>query len=154
MVRIKKFPQPALYLITGAIIGILIGSTTIMLLVSYRVDKLYEKIVFLETVIQDKNIQLTQLEKSINKNKLILQEIKVNLDCSEDEIDILTLQKYIKEKYSHLIGKEIESIDMDLAIGVIDNRILKLNEKEYKLTVNRILLTKIMEIWINAKLTL
>lgn len=108
-----------------------------MLLVSYRVDKFYERIVFLETVIQDKNTQLDQLEKSINKNKLVLQEIKVNLDCNEDEIDVLTLKKIIKEKYSYLIGKEIENIDLDLAIGVIDKRILKMNGKEYNLTVKK-----------------
>lgn len=152
MARIKKgLSKPALCFMTGAIIGLLIGITLIVILVSYRVDKYYERIVYLETVIQDKNTQLAQLEKSINKNKLILQEIKVNLECNEDEIDVLTLQKHIKEKYSSLIGKEIQSIDMDLAAGVIDKRIFKINGKEYKLSVKKLLLTRIMEIWINVE---
>jgi len=136
---------------TGIITGLLIGASSVLILTSYRLDKCYEKMILLETTIDEKNAQLSQLEKSLNKNKLLLQEVKVNLQCNGDDLDKLALQKHIKEKYSVLIGKDILSIDPDLAVGIIEGRILTVNNKEYRITVQKLILTRTLELWVTAQ---
>lgn len=142
--------------IVGMIVGGLIGIVAITTLVSYRMDGLYEKIASLENVINEKDAKLEKLEQSINTMYFVLEDIKVVTEIIgedvEDNIDKIEIEKAIKEKYTNLLGKEVKTIDPDLVIEVIDKRIFKLEGKEYKLSVNKLVLTEIMKIWVDAKL--
>lgn len=136
----------------GIIIGILIGATAITALVSYRLDIYYEEVQQLRITIKDKEEQFKKLEKSINKRRFILKDIKVVLDHDGDDIEEIELIKHIKEKYNKLIGKEVKTIDIDMVDEIIDKRIMKLNKKEYRLSVTKIILTDVLQLWIEAKL--
>lgn len=136
-----------LYLLTGIITGIIIGTTAITLLISYRVDKYHKSIKNLEIIIEERDMKLKKLEETINKNKFILTDIEVFLIYDGDDIDKLTVEKYIKSKYSKLLGKEVKSIDLDMVADVVDNRILIIDDNEYKLRVNRLLLSQVLKIW-------
>lgn len=141
------------YLLSGLIIGITIGSVSVSTLVSYRIDKYIEKIAYLHTIIEDKNAILDKLEESINKKNFILKDIEVNLIYDGDEIEKITLVKHIKAKYTHLIGKEVKYIDADLVETVIDKRIFKLNEKEYRLKVDKLVLADVLKIWVEVNVS-
>ncbi|SHG94895.1 hypothetical protein [Tepidibacter thalassicus] len=140
-----------LFLLTGIIIGYILGITSINMLISYRIDKYYEEITYLNTIIEDKNIKLQKLEEAINNKKVVLKDIEIILLYKGDEIEKLKLKKYIKEKYNILLGKEIKSIDIDLVSEIIDKRIMKIENREYKLTVNKLLLSEILKLWINIE---
>jgi len=135
----------------GILIGILIGIAAFNILVSYRMDQFYNRIAFLEQTVQDKNAVLEKFEKSINTRSLIIKGIEVVLDFSGDEIDRLLIEKNIKDKYSTLLGKQIKNIDPDLIVEVVDKRIFKIEDKEYKLKVNRLVITEILKIWISVE---
>jgi MFS superfamily sulfate permease-like transporter len=153
MVRIKRVSYKFfLTLITGIIIGLLMGMAILTVLISYRIDQYHEEIQHLRNVIEDKDVKLKKLEDSINKRKLILKDIKVVLIHEGDEIDKITLVKHIKEKYNILLGKEVKNIDVDVVEEIIDKRIMKISKKEYKLDVTKIILTDVLEIWIETKL--
>ncbi|SHJ69197.1 hypothetical protein SAMN02745975_02643 [Geosporobacter subterraneus DSM 17957] len=138
--------------ITGMIIGGLIGILSISTFVSYRLDQDHEIITELKNTIEDKNLRLEKLEESINQQKIILKEIQVELVFEGNEMDAITLEKHIKEKYVKLIGKEVKDIDIDLIEAIIDRRIMKVNGKEYQLFVEKIHLTDILRIWIEVKI--
>ncbi len=142
-------------LITGLVCGVVSGSVAISSLVSYRIDLYMERIRYLESDIEEKTIKLEKYEDSINNRKFILRSIETNIKLSkinEDEFDKLTVEKSIKEKFKDLLGKEVKSIDVDLAAGVIDKRILKIDGREYQLKVDKILLSDVMKLWVTVAL--
>ena len=137
--------------VSGIIIGILIGIAAFNILVSYRMDQFYKRIAFLEQTVHDKNAVLDKFEKNIDTRSLIIKGIEVVLVFGGDEINKILIEKNIKDKYSTLLGKEVKKIDPDLIIEVVDKRIFKIDDKEYKLKVNKLILTEILKIWISVE---
>lgn len=137
---------------TGIIIGVIMGATILSVFISYRIDKYHEEIQYLKNTIEDKDIKLKKLEEAIDKWRMVLKDIKINLEFQGSEIDEIELIKHIREKYNNLLGKEVKGIDIHMVDGIIDNRIMKLGKNEYKLKVRKIVLTDILEIWIDTEL--
>ncbi|MEW9122868.1 MAG: hypothetical protein AB2421_09165 [Thermotaleaceae bacterium] len=137
--------------LVGMIVGGLIGIITISTLISYKMDTYYEKIAELQHHIEDKDIRLKKLEESMNKQKVILKSIEVELLFEGNEIDQITLEKHVKEKYTKLVGKEVKYMDMDMIEEIIHKRIMKINSKEYQLLIYKIHLTDILKMWIEVK---
>ncbi len=119
-------------------------------------DIFYEKIAYLEHTIDDKNEKLDKLEKSINNSNIVLKDISVILEFANlsqekvDQIDNIEIEKAIKEKFNPSLGKEIKNLDADILVQVIDKRILKFNNAEYQLTVNKLVLSDILKLWVGV----
>ncbi len=143
----KVFTSFLVGMATGGLIGIL-GMT---ILISYRLDQFYEEIAELKSVIEEKDERLNKLEESTNKQRFILKEVKVELIFEGDEIDEIELKKHIRNKYITLIGKEVKSIDTDLLEVVIDRRMMELGKNRYQLFIRKVILTDVLEIWINVE---
>jgi len=135
---------------SGMIMGGIIGICLFSILVSYRIDTYHKEIAYLETTIQDKDDRLLKLEKKINTQELILKDIEVFLTIEGDEIDRIDIEKAINQKYSSLLGKEVENIDVDIITEVVDKRIMKIEDRTYQLHVVKVVLTETMKIWINV----
>lgn len=131
----------------GGLIGVLSFSTFI----SYRIDQYHHKIKTLESEIEDKNARLEKLEEVINKKKLVVKEVEVTLENEEDEIAKITLQKHIKEKLDKFIGKEVNKLDGDMLWEVVDKRIMKIKDKEYKLKVSKLMISETIHIWVQVQ---
>lgn len=69
-----------LTLFAGVSMGLCIGAALMNALISYRIDSYYKEIQYLNTVIENKDVRLEKLESSINKNKLIVSDIKIYLE--------------------------------------------------------------------------
>jgi hypothetical protein len=136
----------------GMFVGILAGVSVFSLLVSYRMDGYYHKIRELELANEEKETRLQRLEESVDKTKYILKKVEVFLIYEGDELDKIALEKCIKEKYDQLLGKEVGSIDIDLVAEVIDDRIIKLDDKEYRLKLKQIILTEVLKIRVGISL--
>lgn len=146
-IKLKYF----ISIMSGIIIGVIIGASIIIALVSYRVDKYYEEIQKLNVAIEERDERLKKLEQSLNNKKLILKDIEIVLIHEGDEIDKITIKKYAKNKYIKLLGREVETIDVDIIEEIIDKRIFKIKNKEYQLKVTKIILTDILKIWIETE---
>ncbi len=147
----KKGIAFALSFSTGALAGVIIGVALITMLVSYRIDVYHKEIRNMAILIEEKNIKLKKLEESINNRKYVLKSIDVIVNTNGDELDKTDIEKAIKEKYTVLIGKEVKNIDMELIPSIIDKRRFVINDREYRIRVDRVLLTEIMKIWIQAE---
>ncbi len=131
----------------GGLIGILSFSTFI----SYRIDQYHHKIKTLESEIEDKDARLEKLEEVINKRKLVVKGVEVTLENENDEIAKITLQKHIKEKLDKFIGKEVNKLDGDMLWEVVDKRIMKIKDKEYKLKVSKLMISETIHIWVQVQ---
>lgn len=138
-------------LVTGMVTGTMIGIIVISMLISYRIEQYHERINYLESIIEDKDTRLKKLEESINNKKYILKDVEIILIHEGDEIEKITLEKHIKEKYSKLLGKEVKGIDTDMAVEIINNRIMIIEDSKFKLKVDRLVLTEVLSIWISVE---
>ncbi|MTI69328.1 MAG: hypothetical protein FH751_03595 [Firmicutes bacterium] len=152
MVKLSKAFKYFLSITTGIILGMIIGVASLSVFVSYRIDKYHQEIEYLKNVIEDKEVRLAKLEESINKRRFILKSIEIIIITEGDDIDKIELEKYLKEKYNMLIGKEVKNIDIDILSQIVDNRLMRVNDKEYKISVKKIFLTDILKIWVETKL--
>ncbi len=143
--------------ITGVLAGILIGIAGLSIVVSYRMDNHYKQISYLQNIIQDREERLEKLEKSINTQNIVIKDMEVSLvfdkKKNNDEIDKIEIEKTIREKYNMLLGREIKAVDAHMVAEVVDKRILKVGDKEYKLQVDKLILAEIMCIWIKVERT-
>lgn len=149
--KYTKFKYKFCFL-SGVITGILIGTSALTIKMSYRIDTYYENLAYLENTIEDKNARLEKLENTINTQNLILEDIEIIISFEGDEIDRIEIEKNINVKYSSLLGKEVESIDADIIAEVIDNRIFQIEDREYKLHVDKLILTEILKIWVEVEI--
>lgn len=152
MGEIKKRHSFLIVFFTGVIVGSLFGVLALNALISYRLDMYHKRIKYLETVIDEKNIKLEKLEESINKKRYILKDIDIIFIDKNDDIDRLTLEKSIKEKYSKLIGKEVRTIDPDMLVEIVDKRIMVIDNRKYKLRLNKLMLTETLVLWIEVSI--
>lgn len=155
----KKIYPFTICFITGLLWGVIIGAISISMLVGMRMDAFYERIAYLENTIIDKDEKLAKLEKSINNKNIVLKDIEVVLEfnnISEEQItqlDNIEIEKSIKEKFRSSLGKEVKGLDAEILQQIIDKRILKFDGTEYQLTVNKLVLTDILKLWVQVSLT-
>lgn len=159
MGKMRKRIYPfSICFMTGFLWGVILGSVSISVLVCTRMDTFYERIAYLENTIIDKDEKLAKLEKSINNKDVVLKDIEVVLEFvnfSEEQInqiDNIEIQKSIKEKFRSSLGKDVKGLDAEILHQVIDKRILKLNGTEYQLTVNKLVLTDILKLWVQVSI--
>ncbi len=152
MVRINTPSfQYRLCFVTGLAIGLILGIALFTVFVSNKIDHYLQQISLLESVIKEKNIQLEKLEDVVNTRRYVLKKIDVYLEHDGDDMEKITLQKHIKQKYMLLIGKNLAEVDADMALEVIDQRIMQLGKKQYKLQVKKIVIAEILKIWVETR---
>lgn len=128
----------------------MMGAAGLNMLVCYRIDTYHQKIRQLESAIEDRDVRLKKLEESAGSKKVILKDIKVFLNFEEDDIDRITIEKFIRDKYKGLLGKEVKDIDMEIIEQVVDRRIFKIQDREFRLVVRKVMLTEILQVWIDV----
>lgn len=152
MEQLKRGYKYRICFITGVLLGIIIGVATISVIVSYRLDQYYQDVAYLKNMIEDKNSRLLKLEETVNSHtqNLIVKEIEVILTFDGDEMDKIDIEKTIKDKFSTLLGKEVMNIDADITTEVLENRIFKIEDREYKLHVARIIVAEVFKLYIDV----
>ncbi len=114
--------------------------------ISYRIENYHRKITYLNSIIEDQQVRLEGLENKLSKKKLIVKKIEVDIKFKnkeiEDELVAIELEKHIKEKFNNLIGKELDNLDGDILVQVVDNRIMKIKNKQYKVKVEKIIIAQ------------
>lgn len=142
------------FFLAGLFIGGMLGVIVINILVSYRVDNYIREIKYLNSIIEEDTIKLEKFEKS-KKNRILVKKVEIEVmflkKNDKNDITKIALEKSIKHKYNNILGKEVELVDGEILSEVIDNRIMKIDDKEYKLKVKKILISSIVKIWVEAK---
>ena len=63
----------------------------------------------------------------------------------------MVLEQAVKQKYDVLFGKKISEIDLELVVRVVDKRIFVTEKYQYQLTVNRVILSSTLSLYISAR---
>jgi len=137
------------YYISGIVVGIAAGVLLWNLLLSAKIDALYKRNRYLETVIEDYRTKLEKLEQSQQETEQTLKDIIVEINV-DDEIEKMILQQAVKQKYRVLLGKKTKEIDIDLVIEVVDNRLFRTDKYQYQLHIDRVALSSKLTLWITA----
>ncbi|KMT23311.1 hypothetical protein [Clostridium cylindrosporum] len=140
-----------LFFLSGFILGVLLGCASLSAFISYRLDEYHQRIAILNSIIDEKNMVLEKLEDNINKKKLIVKDIEINLTSKEDELINIELKKYIQKKLGTFVGKEVKKVEADMLWEVINQRIMKIGGKEYRLKANKVVISEIINIWIEIQ---
>ncbi|KGM94235.1 hypothetical protein Z968_12065 [Clostridium novyi A str. 4552] len=139
---------------TGLFIGGILGVVLMSILVSYRVDNYIREIKSLNSIIEENNVELEKIQK-FNNRKVLVKKIKVEVvfpkENEKNDITKINLEKNIKEKYNSVLGKEVEKVDADMLCEIIDNRIMKIDDKEYKLRVRKVIIATTTLMGIEAR---
>lgn len=148
-----KTRRPAIMFgfIAGIFTGVLIGLWVMVTLVSYRMESFHKMNAYHESVIKEKNTQLEQLEKSVNKGKYILKSVEVIFLCENEEVDILLFETELKKKYNTLLGREVQSLDAEMIAEVADKRIFRMDNGQYQLFVQKLILAENLKLWVEIR---
>lgn len=135
----------------GLLSGLLLASLALTMVIGYRIDNYHQQIQKLENVIESQQLQVHNLTEALDKQqKYVVKAIEIYLEHADDAIEKMTMERFIRHKYDHLIGQEVDRIDPNLVFEVTDRRIFKLTDKEYGLHVKRLVISEILKLWVDV----
>ncbi len=132
------------------IIGILMGAAMATIYLGNELDELYVEIQTLEHDLQRSKERADRLEEELQQKEqesgkepsLVVQEIDIVVDYQGDDFTRLYIQEYCEEKTSKLLGQEVSNLEPELVFQILDERLIKLEEDEYKLFVNGVVVAE------------
>lgn len=138
-----------LRLLASFIMGILLGAAVFMLTISRNLDRLHLENSSLKMELSTKEEQVQNLKKSIEEYRTwIIQDLIIEFKDDIDEHMSIAVEEEVRNLLHNIIGREIDSIDQELFYQTIDNRIIEINDKRYKLNLEALI------IWEKTKLIL
>lgn len=133
------------------LLGVLIGAVLVNLLYGYRLEKAHSTINDLRTQLSYAENKLGQLQnKEVPPKELVVENIKPFLSYDGHKIELSSLEEYIIDSVGHLIGRPVESVDLELVVRVFDRRILTFNSNRCQLRVRYLLLSETLGIYIDV----
>lgn len=138
------------FLITGLAGGIMLGAIAATAYAGHELDRAYNQVSYLQIALKEKDERLKKLEDLSNPKKHVVRNIEIMLQFDGDDLEKTYIVQAIKNKYFSVVGKEIRTIDPDLLPEVIDNAILQINKRSFKVTVQKIVLSEVLKIWAAA----
>ncbi|UMZ74496.1 hypothetical protein [Natranaerofaba carboxydovora] len=132
------------------LIGILIGSSITTIYLGHELDNLYIEVQTLEHDLQKAEERAKQLEEDIQKKEeqqgapavQLVKDVDIIIDYQDDEFTSLYIQEYCEEITKKLLGQEVQSLEPELIFQILDQRIVKLEEKEYRLYVKSLIIAE------------
>ncbi|MBU8879691.1 sporulation protein [Bacillus sp. FJAT-29790] len=109
---------------------------------------------------QEKKIwqeEFKELNKK-NREQLTIQEIKIKIKNSEkyklDTFSVFEIEDEIKENISMMMAKDIDTVykSRELIKRIIENKVIKVNEKRYRLEVKEMVVYTTLSIHLNIML--
>lgn len=134
--------KPQILVICSAfILGIILGSSTINLIIGLQLDQLlYEKKKLIAQV-NNQQVKLKKLEQSLaQRKKPVIQNIKIKITTKLDKHTQQSLEEKLFLLLNSLIGREIAKVDTELLGTTLENRIIKTENENYQLNLNWIVI--------------
>lgn len=114
--------------------GLIIGGVGLNLIVGPQLDKLLFENNELTRQVKEQEERLSKLEESLAKEEReVINNIKIKFDSEVDKHIKQQLEEKVFTIIKDLIGKEIKQIDPEPLIKALDQRIIEIDDSEYKL---------------------
>ncbi len=126
-----------LRLLASFILGIIIGAISLNLIVGPQLDKLLFENKELTKQAKEQKERLSKLEESLAKEENeVIKNLEIKFDSEVDKHIRQQLEEKVFTIVKDLIGKELKKIDPEPLIRALDQRIIKIDDSEYKLDLN------------------
>lgn len=149
-----------LKIIACFILGLLAGAIIINLRSGHHIDYLYQENLHLRATLDEREATIKILEEKISSSTkwLAVQEIKVSIifpdseELPNNEALKLALENKCRSLLKDIRGKRVKSIDPDLLLGIIQDRVLEIEDYKFKLNVIWLLISEELQFKIKAPL--
>lgn len=141
-------------LLSCFILGLLLGAALTVVSIGNTIDTLYYENKELELQLESTTSELAEVKSTLSKSKSIVvtkitPEIKLETNgytTQEVERIKLALNREIVSHYKNLIGTPLNSLDPSLLPGIIDGRIVNVEQKQFKLFVKTMVLSETLHL--------
>jgi hypothetical protein len=134
------------------LLGTLLGMLIMHSFQGRELDKLYWEKENLKVELYESKEQLKKMQE-LHETLLpsVVREIKLEINMEENGFVDPALRREIYDLVKGLLGQEVQALPYPLALNVLDNRIVELNKKRYKLDVEAIILGETMAYYLQAQ---
>lgn len=125
------------------ILGLLIGGVITLIIHGKSYDKLYIAKKEVESYVVELQNTIERLEKIQQQqtHNLLVKEIVVATDLS-DPVKSVDVRSEVSRLLKELIGENVESINPELIINILDKRVITVEDKQYRLSVRFLVISK------------
>jgi len=145
---IKKF-------VSAFILGLLIGSSLIIVQCGKQIDNLHFTIQQMQLEIDQEYNYRSALEQELKEGKKnrTIRQISIKIANPPDSLSEIEFIKILTEKVKFLLGKNIDEIvkNKELLREVLNNRVIYSGEKIYRTKIDSIYFSTTLEIVIEVK---
>lgn len=136
---VKSFPK----FLGVFILGLLIGGVITLVLHGQSYDNLYVEKKEVESYVIELQNTIERLEKIQQQqtHNLLVREILVQTDLS-DPVKNVDVRTEVSGLLKDLIGENVETINPELIINIVDNRVIMVEDKQFKLNVRSLVISK------------
>ncbi len=140
-------------------LGLLLGAALSEVSIGNNVDTLYYENQELELQLESVSKELEEVKSTLSKSKDVIitkiaPEIILKTDNYTDqeaERIKLALNKEIVNHYQNLIGTPLKTLDPKLLPGIVNGRIMNVEQKQFKVFVKTMVLSETMYIEVEVK---
>lgn len=125
------------------ILGLLVGGVMTLVLHGQSYDNLYIQKKEVESYVIELQNTIERLEKIQQQqtHNLLVREILVQTDLS-DPVKNVDIRTEVSGLLKDLIGENVETINPELIINIVDNRVIMVEEKQFRLNVRSLVISK------------
>lgn len=145
--NIKNFPK----FVGMFLIGSLIGGFIVLYYHGRNYDTLYVEKKELESYVVELQNTIDRLEKIQEEQhrEFAVKEITVETNLS-DAIRNVDIKAEVGNLLKDLIGENVEDINSELVLNILDNRIVSVQEKNYRLSVKTLTISKKIQVYLSV----
>ncbi|QNO15644.1 hypothetical protein HYG86_13095 [Alkalicella caledoniensis] len=145
--NIKNFPK----FVGMFLIGSLIGGSIVLYYHGRNYDTLYVEKKELESYVVELQNTIDRLEKIQEEQhrEFAVKEITVETNLS-DAIRNVDIKAEVGNLLKDLIGENVEDINSELVLNILDNRIVSVQEKNYRLSVKTLTISKKIQVYLSV----
>lgn len=132
-------------------LGIILGAAVVNIITARKIDQLYLEKAALQVKVEEQEKKLENLNKSLKKQRTrIIENIHV-ISNLKDQHKKIKLQENINELLENVLGQDLNRVDPMLIYKILDNRIISLNEDNFLMKVDIIVMDTDLEVFLTLK---
>jgi len=132
-------------------LGIILGAAVVNIITARKIDQLYLEKAALQVKVKEQEKKLENLNKSLKKQRTrIIENIHV-ISNLKDQHKKIKLQENINELLENVLGQDLKRVDPMLIYKILDNRIISLNEDNFLMEVDIIVMDTDLEVFLTLK---
>lgn len=141
------------FFLSAFTLGFFFGLGFMSLVQMNTLDRLYRIQSQLTNQLLDRDIKLEKLGASLEKQRVsIVKDLKIHINYEGNLLLKEEIEKNVRFYLVDLVGREIANIDGEMLYKILQNRIVEVEDKRVKLTVEYIIVNEVINIGITAKL--